>query len=313
MKAEAWIERAAPEGAARPSETGDDGWRLEEGDLIALGRHAVKRLGGGHRYDAYLAWDDRLHALVVVKLVRPHLVEDAHTLEGLAGEARMLERLSHPVILRGFDAVLDGPRPHLVLEHLEGPRLSTLLRRYGRLPAEQLLPLALQLCSALHYMHAEGVVHLDVKPSNVIMGAPPRLIDLSVAMTLDDAAAERHSVGTDAYMAPEQCDSAEHGPIGPPADVFGLGVTLYRAASEGRPFSKGPEDPATPQERWPQLVEAPVRLEAPVSEGVRKAIMRCLAFDPAERPTPAELAAELEPQLDALPKPRLSRLKPRRR
>jgi serine/threonine protein kinase len=307
------MERAAPEGAARPSEVeNEERWEFDEGDLIVPSRHAVKRLGGGHRYDAYLAWDDQLHALVVVKLVRPHLVDDVRTLAGLASEADMLERLSHPVMLRGFDAVLDGPRPHLVLEHLEGPRLSTLLRRYGWLPAEQLLPLGLQICSALHYMHAEGVVHLDVKPSNVIMGAPPRLIDLSVALTLEDARAERHPIGTDGYMAPEQCDPAAHGPMGPGSDVFGLGVTLYRAASDQRPFSKRPEEPRTPQERWPQLAEAPAPLEAPVTERVGKTIMSCLAFDQQDRPSSAQVAAELEPELDALPKPRLSKLKPRR-
>ena len=78
----------------------------------------------------------------------------------------------------------DGPRPHLVLEHLEGPRLSQLLRKHGALPMEQLLPLALELASALHYLAGQDVVHLDVKPSNVIMGAPARLIDLSVTRDL---------------------------------------------------------------------------------------------------------------------------------
>lgn len=108
-------------------------WRLGEGDEIVPGRHALKRLGGGHRYEAYLAFDEHLHAVVVVKLIRPHLIEDEHTLSGLEAEAEMLARLDHPVIVRGFDAVFDGPHPHLTLEHLEGPRLSTLVRRYGRL------------------------------------------------------------------------------------------------------------------------------------------------------------------------------------
>ena len=92
----------------------------------------------GHRYEAYLAFDEHLHAIVVAKLIRPHLVHDEHTLAGLRAEAEMLDRLDHPVIVRAFDAVLEGPRPQLVLEHLEGPRLSTLVRRYGRLPPEQL-------------------------------------------------------------------------------------------------------------------------------------------------------------------------------
>ncbi len=109
-------------------------WGFQEGDLIAPGRGAVKLLGGGYRYEAYLAWDDELQSLVVVKVVRPGLVEDRHTLDGLKDEVEMLERLNHPVLVRSFGADLEGPRPHVVLEHLEGPRLSTLFRRYGPLP-----------------------------------------------------------------------------------------------------------------------------------------------------------------------------------
>ncbi|MQA74719.1 MAG: protein kinase, partial [Solirubrobacterales bacterium] len=217
-------------------------WELVEGDPIAPGLTALRRLGGGRRYEAYLAFNAHLHAIVVAKLVRPHLVGDGHTLAGLASEAAMLERLQHPVILRGFGATVDGPRPHLVLEHLEGPRLSTLVRRHGPLPPEQLVPLALAICSALHYLAAERVVHLDVKPANTIMSGPPRLIDLSVALSLDEAAALDRPIGTDGYMAPEQCDPAALGPVGPPADVFGLGATLYRAATGRRPFGGGDPD-----------------------------------------------------------------------
>ena len=284
-------------------------WDLAEGDEIALGRSALAKLGGGHHYQAYLAFDERLHTIVVAKLVRPHLVDDAHTLAGLEAEAAMLDRLGHPVLLRAFDAVLDGPRPHLVLEHLEGPRLSTLIRRYGPLPPEQLVPLALQLCSALHYLGAEGVVHLDLKPANTIMSGPPRLIDLSVALGLDAAARLTRPIGTDSYMAPEQCDPAGRGPVGTPADVWGLGATLYRAATGERPFPGAIKGSSEPSERWPQLTEAPD--PDPLPAAVAEPILACLRADPAERPLPAEVAESLAPVLRAQSKPRLSGLKPR--
>lgn len=287
------------------------GWELAEGDEIVPGRTALKRLGGGHRYDAYLAFDDHLHAVVVAKVVRPHLVADERVLRGLAGEWAMLQRLNHPVIMRGFDAVLEGPRPHIVVEHLEGPRLSSLVRRYGALPTDQLVPLGVQLASAVHYLRNEGIVHLDIKPSNTIMGAPPRMIDMSVALTAEEAAAVTGTVGTDAYMAPEQCDPERLGPIGFAADVWGLGVTLYRAAAGELPYSKPGAEDAPREERWPQLVEVPRPLAADIAPEVADAIMACLAFDPAERPVPAELAERLERVLGGLPKPRLSRLKPR--
>ena len=117
----------------------------------------------------------------------------------------MLRALAHPMLLRSYGAQLGGERPHLVLEHIEGPRLSTLMRRYG-LNLEQLLPLALNLCAVLHYLAHERVVHLDVKPSNIIMGGEPRLIDLSIARRLDELHELRSPVGTDLWMPPEQRD-----------------------------------------------------------------------------------------------------------
>lgn len=286
-------------------------WGLAERDSVAPGLSALRLLGGGLRYEAYLAWDDRLQSLVVVKVVRPELVDDESTLRGLASEIEMLRRLQHPVLVRSFAAEPAGPRPYVVLEHLEGPRLSTLLRRYGRLPVEQLLPLGVQLCAAVHYLSTEGVVHLDIKPANIIMGAPARLIDLSVARTVDDCGSLRSSVGTDSYMSPEQCLPANGTPVGPPADVWGIGVTLYQAAAGERPFPKGDEQAAEPARRWPQLVNAPVPLDRRLPERVSEAIMACLAPEPAARPRPAELLAELESGLVSLPKPWLSKLKPR--
>src|ERR687893_274333 len=99
-------------------------WGLAEGDELAPGRTVLRRIGGGHRYEAMLVWDEHRLAVLVAKVLRPD---------------------------------------------------------QAREPIEQLLPLGLHVASALHYMAAEGIVHLDVKPSNIVMGGPPRLIDLSVA------------------------------------------------------------------------------------------------------------------------------------
>jgi eukaryotic-like serine/threonine-protein kinase len=256
----------------------------------------LRRIGGGRRYEAMLVWDEHRLAMLVAKVLRPDCATDQHALRDLAREAALLERLAHPVLVRSFGVVTDSRFPHLLLEHLEGPTLDELIARErggddasgrgsGPLALEQVLPLALHVASALHYLAAEGVVHLDVKPSNVVMGAPPRLIDLSVARTFAEAAAARGPVGTDAYMAPEQRAA---GPLGPPADVWGLAATVHVALT-GAPWLAGATARAVPLPR-----RTPAAL--------RDVIAACLDPDPASRPTARAFAETLEPLVVALPR-----------
>jgi eukaryotic-like serine/threonine-protein kinase len=246
-------------------------WGLAEGDAIAPGRTVLRALGGGRRYECFLVWDEHRLAILVAKVLRP---DQTHALADLTAEAELLARLAHPVVVRGFGAVTDGRFPHLLLEHLEGPTLAELLAAHGPLALEQVLPLALQLASALHYLAHERIAHLDVKPSNVIMGAPPRLIDFSVARTHDRAARTRTPVGTDPYMAPEQ--AKPDGRLGAPADVYGLCSTVYEAVA-------GARAPAPLPRRTPRELAAVLRAG--------------LAPDPAARPVAREVAEALEPLL----------------
>jgi serine/threonine protein kinase len=277
-------------------------WEFVEGHEIAPGRTVLRPLGGGHDYEVYLVWDDHRFAILVAKLLRPDRFDDEKALRALAREAEALERLAHPALLRGFGAVLDGPFPHLLVEHLEGPSLRRLIRRGGPLALQQVLPLALNVAAAVHYMAAEGFVHLDIKPDNIVVGLPPRLIDFSLVRSLERARRISGWVGTRAYMPPEQCAPGVAGEIGPAADVWGLGATLYHAIAGARPFSRGSSDEGlAPEERFPQLVEDvrpwPVRVPRELSE----LVLACLERDPADRPSAAELALGLEPLVAALP------------
>ena len=287
-------------GAVADKET----WELEEGDEIAPGRSVLKLLGGGHRYEVYLVWDDKLFAVMVAKVLRPDIAGDESAIRGLRREFEALERLSHPVLMRGFGADLEGPFPHVLVEHLEGPTLRRLIRRGGPLQLEQVLPLGLNIASVIHYLSSEGWVHLDIKPDNLVMGLPPRLIDLSLARTVERARRITGYIGTNAYMPPEQCAPGEAGEIGPPADVWGLGATLYHAIAGRRPFSR-PEttaDDAPPEVRFPQLVEEPRPWPRRVAPELSDAVLATLQKDPGQRPTPAELALSLEPLVAGLPK-----------
>jgi serine/threonine-protein kinase len=288
-----------------------DSWGFGPGDRITSDLVTVKLLGGGSSYEAYLAFDEVTYGPVVVKVLRPGQVDDASSLRGLRREVQALSTVNHPVVVRGLRHELEGERPHVVLEQIDGPRLSSLIRRHGRLPEQQYLPLAIEVAGALHYLGRLGWTHLDIKPSNIIMGAPARLIDLSVARPLDAAAALTTEIGTDAYMAPEQCLPGRAGVPGPASDVWGLAATLFHAVAGYRPFDEGDPSASDRNLRYPQLVDPPYELPEGTPHEVHKALLAGLEPDPGSRPMPHEFAEALEPVLARQPKARFAGFKTR--
>jgi eukaryotic-like serine/threonine-protein kinase len=286
-----------------------DSWHLGEGDAITADLTALRLLGGGAAYEAYLAFDEITYAPVVVKMIRPGRVVDELSMGGLRREVEALGTVNHPVVVRGLRHDLLGARPHVVLEQIDGPRLSTLLRHHGPLPAQQYLPLAIDLASALHYLQRVGWTHLDIKPGNVIMGSPARLIDLSVARPLAAAGALRVAVGTPPYMAPEQCSPPRTGVPGHASDVWGLGVTLFEAVAGYRPFEGGDPNAQDLDERFPQLTAVPRDPPPGTPYEVVKVLYAALDRHPAARPLPREIAETLEPVLARQPRARLGALR----
>lgn len=238
-------------------------------------------------------------------MLRPDKVEEGWARAAVTREAGTLESLGHPFIVRAFRSDPDGPRPHLVLEHLDGPSLHSVLRDRDRLSLDELLPLTLHLCSALHYLASRDVVHLDLKPRNIVMGSQPRLIDFSLARVGDAMARVSVPTGTSAYMAPEQC-LPDPALISPQTDVWGLGIVIYEALSGRLPFPEPPDDETHEMsvvERFPQLAAEARPLDPDVPDALARMVMACFDRDPRHRPRPSEIVLALEPMIARLRQP----------
>ncbi|WP_225837433.1 serine/threonine-protein kinase [Streptomyces sp. NK08204] len=254
--------------------------------------------------DVYDAWSEERDCRCVLKAVRTDRRGEEHLGERLLREGRWLREFTHPHLVRAYDIVA-SPEPLVVLETLTGETLSHLVHRLRRRPAAtDVALLGVQLCSAVHYLHGRGLLHLDLKPSNVVVDCGhAKVLDLSVARPPGPAPA---GVGTLCYLAPEQ---ARGGPLTAAADVWGIGITLYEFACGDVPFDCGgtaeeadrAEDTRDPgsggrdDDWYPQLEQSapPIASRRRLPPALAAAVDSCLRADVSSRPTVAGLAAAL--------------------
>ncbi len=178
--------------------------------------------------------------------------------------------------------------PWLATAYVAGPSLAEAVEGQGPLPPESVLALAAGLAEGLQAIHAAGVVHRDMKPSNVLLAADgPRVIDFGISRAREASMLTQTGtvMGSPGYLSPEQ---AEGQVVGPPSDVFSLGGVLVFAATGEGPFGSGP----TPALMYRVVAKEPNLAQVP--DQVRPLIERCLAKDPADRPTPGELLTDLD-------------------
>ncbi|MGD9571054.1 MAG: serine/threonine-protein kinase [Thermoleophilia bacterium] len=278
---------------------------LPPGAEPAPGYAVIAHLARGKTLDVYDAWSAGRASRCIVKTLRPDRADDRAAARRLVAEGRLIRRLTHPHIVRGYEVVA-GPPPVVVMETLAGATLAALIEDADprRLPVRDVAHLGLHLASALGYLHSQGWLHLDLKPGNVVAEAGrAKLIDMSVARRPGRCPA---GVGTWCYMAPEQ---ARGGVVGPEADVWGIGVTLYEALTGQAAFDPDPPEGGTettwetttsggpPRRRYPQLEgpPAPVRRLRRVPAALADLLAACLAPDPRDRPAIGPLMGALEP------------------
>jgi eukaryotic-like serine/threonine-protein kinase len=259
------------------------------GREIAPGTTVLAHLHRSNALDVYDAWNAPRGCRVIVKTLRPDRLGARGARTRLVREGRLLLRLAHPHIVRGYE-VHDAERPAIVMETLTGATVEQLARDAGRpLNATELANLGAHLASALRYLHGKGVLHCDLKPSNAVAEAGrAKLIDLSHARP---PGRMRPGNGTWCYMAPEQ---VRGGDVGAAADVWGLGIVLYASALGTNPLADLADDLDVddPQlhARLPLLRARRPRLPRALTELVDAS----LEPDPAVRPSMDEALGALD-------------------
>jgi eukaryotic-like serine/threonine-protein kinase len=253
------------------------------------GRYRLdERIAGGGMGDVWRGTDEVLGRTVAVKILLPALLDEPGFAERFRGEARTMATINHPGVVDVYDYGSDQQLAFLVMEYVEGDALSRTLSRVGRLTPARTMALVAQAADALQAAHANGIVHRDVKPGNLLVRPNGTLVltDFGIARSalVGQLTAAGSVLGTASYISPEQ---AAGGVATAASDVYALGVVAYQCLSGHRPF-----DGSTPIEiAMKHVRDTPRPLPADIPPNVRAIVDRALAKDPAARwPTAAAMA-----------------------
>lgn len=261
--------------------------KLRRGDPMALGPYRVLgRLGSGAMGHVFFAEGN--NGPVALKVIQPGLAEDRQFRDRFRREVQAAQRVVGPYTATVLDADPDGDPPWMATEYVAGPTLQHLVEEQGPLPTARVRQLGIELATALSQMHSVGVVHRDLKPTNVLLppDAPARVIDFGIALVADATSmtSTGSALGSAGYMAPEQVSATTK--AGPQADVFALGALLFFAITGEPAFGTGP-----PHVLMYRVVHDEPDVSAVADATLRALIAACLAKRPDQRPSPEQVRA----------------------
>jgi serine/threonine-protein kinase len=277
------------------------------GEIIGNFR-VVARIGAGGMGEVFLGEQVSVHTRVAIKVLHAQVAADDGQVERFFREAVAAGKIKHAGIVRIHDVGRHGDRAYLIMELLEGETLAARIRRLGRLPLRQVCDVGRQLAGVLGATHAASIIHRDLKPDNVFLiddaelpsGERVKVLDFGIAKlgsqtTISQTAG---SMGTPAYMAPEQWASSSQ--VDARADIYSLGCLLFEACAGRPPFVAASMAEACTM----HLTQEPplARTVVPtLPEPIERVIARALSKDPAGRPALDELAAVLADVTATLP------------
>ncbi|MFB4424174.1 serine/threonine-protein kinase [Streptomyces sp. QL37] len=250
---------------------------LRKDDPRRIGRyHLTARLGQGGMGTVFLGRSPG-ERMVAVKVVHNEFAADPTFRQRFAHEIESARRVGGFHTAAVVDADANSEHPWLVTEYIPGPSLHDVLKQHGAMPPRTLHTLALGVAEALEGIHSCGIIHRDLKPGNIIIsGTGPRVIDFGIARAFDSTALTRTNiiVGTQGFLAPEQKEGSASTPA---SDIYAYGMVLCHAAGAA-PFPEG------------QTLDSALGL---LPSSLVSVITRCIARDPAERPTSTDVLEQL--------------------
>lgn len=266
--------------------------------------HILSRLGEGGMSTIYLGLDTRLQRYTAIKVIHAHLKDDPDNVARFKREARAVAALDHPNIVRLYRYGQVDDILYMAMQYIEGVDLRVVLRNYRQdgslIPIADAVRITREICLALDYAHNRGVLHRDVKPSNIMLNREGTAIltDFGLAL-LPDVDTQGTAFGTPQYMAPEQAQSPTE--VGPQSDLYAVGMVLYEMFTGEVPFHevKNPMEMVALRATTPP--PKPTTIQPEINPELEAVILNALALNPAERyQSGTELVAALENSLPAV-------------
>src|ERR671932_327004 len=252
------------------------------------GRYRIlRKLGSGGMANVYLAEDEDLGRRVAIKIMNDRYASDDTFSERFRREAKAAAALSHPNIVSIYDRGQANGTPYIAMEVIEGRSLKELILTRGPLPIDQAIEFTKHILAALRFAHRNGIIHRDIKPHNILVGAENRLkvTDFGIARAGGSQMTEVGSIiGTAQYLSPEQAKGA---PVDHTSDLYSVGVVLYGLLTGVVPFS-GETPVEIAMKHLSSTPEPPSAKRSELPRELDLVVMRALAKDPGERYQSAE-------------------------
>lgn len=263
--------------------------RNMSGASLGDGRYELREpIATGGMATVYKAWDTRVERIVAVKILRSLAKQDRRAIERFRREAHAAARLSHPNAVTIYDFLEENGEHYLIMEYVEGVNLKQYLAQKGTLAAEEAVRITSQICSVLQVAHAQGFIHRDIKPQNIMIArdGQAKLTDFGIVRVAEAAGLTNTGIvlGTADYLAPEQ---ARGEPLSPASDLYSLGVVLYEMLA-GRPPFVGSSAVQVAMQHANNVPPPPSKYNPHIPKPLELVIKRVLQKEPQRRYPDAE-------------------------